>query len=102
MRLRLAILFILPCLYVAGPSVPFVRAQVGPAIFGPADPEAAGVRRDAKTAAQAKAAREAAAKQGGEKAAAPDAAAAGAQSTTATPAPKLDKWGDAHSIARVN
>src|SRR4051812_9504412 len=104
MRQRLAILFLLSCLCLAGPSVPIVCAQVGPTILAPADPEAAGIRRDAKTAAQAKAAREAAAKQApGEKAgAAPDAAAAGAQATTATPAPKLDKWGDAHSIARVN
>src|SRR3954464_11091760 len=101
MRQRLAILFLLPCLFLAGPSVPIVCAQVGPTILAPADPEAAGVRRDARTAAQAKAAREAAAKQAGEKAAAPDAATGGAQATTATPAPKLDKWGDAHSIARV-
>src|SRR3954462_2215577 len=99
MRQRLAILFLLSCLCLAGPSVPIVCAQVGPTILAPADPEAAGVRRDARTAAQAKAAREAAAKQAGEKTAAPD--AAGAQATTATPASKLDKWGDAHSIARV-
>src|SRR4051812_26492725 len=108
MRQRLAILFLLPCLFLAGPSVPIVRAQVGPTILAPADPEAAGVRRDARTAAQAKAAREAAQQPGAANAAAGQgAAAAGAQAgaanaaNAAAPAPKLDKWGDAHSIARV-
>src|SRR5947207_12375303 len=100
MRQRLAILFFLPCLYLAGRSVPFVRAQVGPTILAPADPEAAGGRRDAKTAARAKAAREAA-QQPAAGNAAVGAQAAPDATTAAAPAPKLDKWGDAHSIARV-
>src|SRR3954465_4316681 len=103
MRLRLAIYFILPCLCLAWPGLQFARAQGGPTILAPADPEATGVRRDAKTAAQAKAARDAA-QPGDQKAAAgPDAAAAGAQAPAAGAAagPKLDKYGDAHSIARL-
>src|SRR3954470_11573507 len=106
MRQRLAIWFILPCLVLAWPSVSLVCAQVS-GLLAPADPEASGVRKDAKTAAQAKAAQAAgqpgaagqpaAAPDG--KAAPPDAAAPAEAATPAAPAEKLDKYNDAHSNA---
>src|SRR6476646_7383591 len=106
MRQRFAIWFILPCLFLAWPTVSLVRAQVS-GLLAPGDPETIGARKDAKTAAQAKAAQAAgqpaapeqpAAAPGG-KAAAPDAAAPAEAAAPAAPVEKLDKFNDAHSNA---
>lgn len=105
MRQRLAIWFLLPCLFLAGPAAQVVLAQAGAGILAPGDPETIGARKDAKTAAQARPAQPGAAQPGaapGQPTAGPveapgaDKAAAPAD---APPAPKLDKYNDAHSNA---
>ncbi len=100
MRQRLAIWFILPCLVLAGPSVPLVCGQVS-GLLAPADPEAAGVRKDARTAAQAGAAQPAG--QAPAPGKAPQPAAASKDDAPAVPAARvnIDKWNDAHSIFRL-
>src|SRR5436190_20258193 len=103
MRQRFVILFVVPCLVLAWPCVRLACAQVS-GVLAPADPEASGVRRDAKTAAQAKNAPPGAP---GQPAAAPPAngqpaGAAAPPADAASPAPpaeKLDKYNDAHSSA---
>src|SRR3954468_12483260 len=92
MRQRFAIWFVLPCLCLAWPSIPDVCAQITPLVL-PADPEAAGVRRDVKTAKQAEAAKADPQQEAKENAAPAEAA------PPAAPAQKLDKYNDAHSNA---
>jgi type II secretory ATPase GspE/PulE/Tfp pilus assembly ATPase PilB-like protein len=96
MRQRLAICFLLPCLWLAWPSLPVVCAQVSGLVI-PADPEATGVRRDVKTAAQAGATQAQGQQPAGEKTAAPAEPAAAEAPATGV----KDKWNDAHSIGRV-
>lgn len=91
MRQRLAILFLLPCLWLAWPTVPLVRAQA-PAAPAPSpqvppdDPAAARPGGDQPAAGK------------------PDAPGEVAPPAEAAPAPPVkpaDKYNDAHSVARL-
>src|SRR5438105_1474967 len=98
MRPRLAIWILLPCLCLAWPAVPIVCAQVS-GLLAPADPEASGVRRDVKTAAQARVAQPNAQPPTG--AQPPTDAAAPATTRPAVP-PDMSagKWDDSHWVLR--
>lgn len=90
---RFAILFLVPCLCLAWPQAPHVRAQVS-ALATPADPEQLAGRNTRKGAAAKNAVPEAAA-------ANPATAKAADASSAVPPGIKFDKWNDAHSIPRL-
>jgi type II secretory ATPase GspE/PulE/Tfp pilus assembly ATPase PilB-like protein len=102
MRQRLAILFLLPCLWLARPTLLFAQAQAQapPAARPGALPPAAapGVAPPAPVPGQAAA--PAVPPAAGEPAAQPRAAAP-AEAPPAAPVIKLDKYNDAHSIPRL-
>lgn len=88
MRQRLAILFLLPCLWLAWPNVPLVRAQdpVAPEQAPPVDPAAAPPAGEPSAAAPP---------------AAPNEAALPAEAPSAPTEQKLDKFNDSHSVPRL-
>lgn len=85
MRPRLAILFLLPCLWLAWPSLPLARAQEQPPPDAVTPGPAAGQPDPAPPAAVPPA----------------EATAPPGEATTALPAIKFDKYNDSHSVPRL-